>query len=168
MLIEYEISEQDFVNAQRLAFRNLPTRVSSFLFRLVPFWGLLMLVFVTLSATQPRFHLHSTMIVPVLFGLLFLFSPWLFTWAQRMLFRRTQTLHGRRTLTVDEAGLTFTSSASSSQLEWGSFQKFVEDDTVFDLYLSSSVFHIVPKRELSPEQITELREAFTRNIVRKR
>jgi hypothetical protein len=53
------------------------------------------------------------------------------------------------------------------QLKWESIQSFVEDDTSFVLYQSGLIFHILPKRELSPGQIADLREAFTKNIVPK-
>jgi len=45
------------------------------------------------------------------------------------------------------------------------FQRFVEDDKTFILYQSNQIVHPIPKRELSQDQLLELREAFTRNIV---
>jgi hypothetical protein len=39
MQIEYEISEQDFLDAQKLAVRNAPNLTTRLLLRVLPFWG---------------------------------------------------------------------------------------------------------------------------------
>ena len=104
---------------------------------------------------------------PLVLGLIFLASPLLTNQVNRRIFRKNSILRGQRTLTVDETGLTLNTPTISVQLKWDSIQSFVEDDTSFVLYQSGLIFHLIPKRQLSPEQLAALREAFTRNIVRK-
>jgi len=43
-----------------------------------------------------------------------------------------------------------------------------EDDKAFVLYLGSQGFHFIPKRQLSQDEISQLREILTKNIVGKR
>ena len=67
-------------------------------------------------------------------------------------------------MSADEQGLSFEGPNFSSQLKWPFFLKFAEDDNVFVIYQSNQIFHIIPKRQLNPQQILDLREAFTRHI----
>ncbi|MGZ7103536.1 MAG: YcxB family protein [Candidatus Angelobacter sp.] len=84
--------------------------------------------------------------------------------ARKKLYRQTASLHGKRTTTLDETGLSFTGPAFSSRVEWAFFPRFVEDQKTFLLYQSNQVFNIIPKQQLSQEQISELREAFNWHI----
>jgi hypothetical protein len=53
----------------------------------------------------------------------------------------------------------------SSQVEWPFFLKFVENDKTFVLFQTNRFVFFIPKRQLSPEQISCLREAFARHIA---
>ena len=54
MAIEYEMSEQDFMDAQKLAFRHLPDRLIPWVFRILPFWGLFLILAVVWNVVQAR------------------------------------------------------------------------------------------------------------------
>src|SRR6476660_4861536 len=116
MQIEYEISEQDFLKAQKLAMRNLPNRIGRLIFRILPFWGLFLFIAVIWNVFQAGLTWSNGMVVPLFLGLIFLVSPLLFNQAQRKMYRRNSMLHGKRSLVVDESGLNFSSSTFSAQL----------------------------------------------------
>jgi hypothetical protein len=105
------------------------------------------------------------MIWPLSMGLVFLASPLLVNQIKRKYFRKSSIFRGPRSLTVDETGLTFSAPALTVQMKWDSVQSFVEDDTAFVLYQSGLIFHLMPKRQLSQQQISDLREAFTQHIT---
>jgi hypothetical protein len=164
MQIAYEISEQDFLDAQKLAVKKHPSRRTRLTFLILPYWGLFLFVAVAWNVIRSGVDWDSRLILPFAFGLFGLASPWLFKQSVKKSYRKTTSMHGQRTLVVDDTGLSFTGTNFSSQLKWQFFLKFAEDDKTFVLYQSNQIFHPIPKRQLSPEQISELREAFTRNI----
>jgi YcxB-like protein len=166
MQIEYEISEQDFLDAQKLAMKNHPSRSSRFFFRILPFWGVFLCIAIVWPALK---QWHSWNQLPILLlGLVLLSMPLLMKLAQRRAYRRAASIHGRLTMAVGESGLSFSGSTFSSHLEWNFFPRFVEDDKVFVLWQGNRTFNVIPKRQLAPEQISELRAAFTRNIGAKK
>jgi hypothetical protein len=167
MHIDYEMSEQDFMDAQKLARRHSPNRTFRWIFRIVPFWGLFLVLAVAWNIVQSGYPWNNGMVLPLLLGLLFLASPLLMNQVSRRIFRKNPIFRGQRSLAVDETGVTFNTPTISVQPKWGSIQNFVEDDTSFVLYQSGVIFHFIPKRQLSPGQIAALREAFTRNIAHK-
>jgi YcxB-like protein len=107
------------------------------------------------------------MIVPLAFATLCLASPLLVKRAYQKAYRGNPSYKGKRTLILNESGLNLSGPTFSSQLKWENFIRFVEDEKVVLLYQSGQVVQIVPKRQLAPEQITELREAVTRKIAMK-
>jgi YcxB-like protein len=164
--INYEISEQDFLDAQKLAIRKHPKRATRLILRILPYWGLLVFLGVAWPIFTGGFEWHSAMVAPLAFGVFALSSPLLLTRAQRAAYRKTTSLHGLRTLSMDEQGLSFEGSNFSSQLKWPFFLDFAEDNKSFVLYQSNHIFHPIPKRQLSPQQISDLRDAFTRHILK--
>lgn len=168
MQIEYEISEQDFTDGLHLALRNLPNRTGRLLFRILPFWGLLIFFGIAWPVFQKGFTWKFETLLPFSFALVALLSPWLVKRAYKKAYRKNDAYRGRRTVSFDDAGMSITGAAFSSQLRWAMFTRFAEDDRAFVVYQSQNVSQFIPKRELAPEQITELREIFTRNIPGKR
>jgi len=165
MQIEYEISEQDFLDAQKLALKKHPKLTTRLLFRILPFWGLLLFLGVAWPVFQRGFVWNTSLMLPLAFAVLAVASPFLLRLAYKRIYRQNTALQGKRSVAVDESGLSFTGPAFSSHLDWKMFQRFVEDDKTFILYQSNQIVHPIPKRELSQDQLLELREAFTRNIV---
>ncbi|MGC2696972.1 MAG: YcxB family protein [Candidatus Angelobacter sp.] len=168
MQIEYEISEQDFLNAQKLAVRKAPKLGTRLLFRILPFWGVLLFLGVAWPVFRKGFILKTEMLVPFSFAVLCLGSPLLLKRAYQKAYRRNPSYQGKRSLILNENGLALSGDTFSSQLKWEHFIRFVEDEKVLLLYQGSQVVQIVPKRQLSQEEILELKEAFTRHIASKR
>ncbi len=167
MQIEYEISEQDFLDGLKLAHKKLPSRTGRYLLRILPFWGLFIFLGVTWPMFQRGFTWKFETVLPFSFALLALSSPWLVKRAYRKAYRKNAAFGGRRILSFDDDGLSITGPAFSSQIRWEMFTGLAEDHKAFVLYQSNQVSQFVPKRELTQEQITELRETFTRKVAAK-
>jgi len=166
MNIEYEISEEDFANAQRLAVKNSPMRIIRWSRLVLPLFGVGGLAFLFHAVAQQGF---SWRVVPAAgFCALFVSLPLLTGWERRRLYARTTGLQGRLSLGVDESGLRFQGTTFSSEIRWAHFHKFIEDGKSFLLYSNPQVFHIVPKRNLSAAEIESLRASLERNIARTR
>lgn len=169
--INYQISEQDYLAAQKLAIRNHPREATRLVFRILPFWGL----FLALGILWPmflqpiflrRFQWNIGTIMGLPLSALLLCFPLLLNHGRKAAYRRNASLHGRRSVAMDEQGLSFQGPNYSSQLKWPIFVKFAEDSKAFVLFQSNGSFNLIPKRQLSPQQISDLREAFTRHIAK--
>jgi hypothetical protein len=67
-------------------------------------------------------------------------------------------LHGRYLVDLDETGIHYISPSGETRMEWKVFGSFAEDTSSFVLVQrGSTIFMPIPKRELSPPQIIELR-----------
>lgn len=155
------------MDAQKLARRHLPNRALRWISRIASFWGLFLVLAVAWNIVQSGLAWNNGLISPLVLGLVFLAIPLLMNQTNRMIFRKNPVFRGQRSLVADETGLTFNAPTISVQLKWASIQNFVEDDSSFVLYQSGVIFHLLPKRQFSPEQIAGLREAFTKNIAHK-
>lgn len=162
--IEYEISEQDFINGQSLAIKNSPVRLIRWTRLVIPLFGVVLLVFLVYTVKQQSF---SWRMIPGLAAVLvFVALPLLNRRTQRSLYAKATGMHGKLCLGLDENGLRFQGPTFSSQANWSNFCRFFEDERSFVLYQNQRVFNIVPKRGLAPEQITALRGYLERNIGR--
>jgi hypothetical protein len=130
--VEYEISEQDFIDAQYLAVKNSPMRLIRWSRLVLPLFGAGLLVFLIFAVARQGFswRVIPGSIVPV--G--FLLMPLLNRWESKRTYVKTASLHGRLSLAVDEAGLQFQGPTFSSQIRWAHFCKFIEDQNSFLLY----------------------------------
>ena len=153
---EYEISEQDFINAQRLAVKESPVHAIRWTRLVLPLFGTGLLAFLIHAVVQQGL---SWRMVPGLAFCLYMISlPFWSRRAQKRLYAKATAMHGRISLGVGEDGLQFQGPTFSSQLRWSHFARFIEDEDSFLLYPNEQIFNIVPKRNLAPEQITALRE----------
>lgn len=162
MRIEYEIAEQDFVNAQHLAVRNSP----NFFVRLnrlgLPLFGLALFLFWVYTVVQQGFSLR--LIPGLIFCLFFMAIPLLSQRAWKNSYAKSTAMHGRLSIIVEEEGLHFQGATFSSQVGWSNFSRFFEDQKSFVLYQNQQVINIIAKRTLTPEEIQELRRYFEKNI----
>lgn len=163
MHIDYEISEQDFLDAQRLAIRNSSVRLIRWNPLVLPLFGVLLLIFLIHGTAAQGF---SVRLIPGLAVCLFFISvPLLNRRTQRKLYAKSPSVHGRISLDANDDGMQFRGHTFCSKVSWSHFGKFFEDDKVFVLYQQNQqIFNTVPKRSLSPEQVTTLRQYLERNI----
>jgi hypothetical protein len=144
MHIDYEMSEQDFMDAQKFARRHSSNRTFKWTFRVLPFWGLFLILAVGWNIVQSRLTWGNGMTSPLVLGFIFLSSPFLMNQVNRRIFRKNPIFRGQRSLAMDETGLTFTAPTISVQLVWDSIQNFVEDNASFVLYQSGLIFTSYP------------------------
>jgi hypothetical protein len=164
MQINYEISEQDFIDAQRLAIRNSPVRLVRWTRWILPLFGVALLIFLINVVVTRGFSVRAVPGVAVC--LLFISMPLLSRSKQKKLYAKNTAMHGKMFLEASDKGLQFRGPTFSSQVDWSNFCRFFEDERSFVLYKNSQVFNIVPKRELSPAQITSLRGYLDQKIGR--
>lgn len=162
MRIEYQISEQDFINAQRLAIRNSPLQVFRWTRLVFPVFGLMLLLFV--MRTAQRQGLSVSMTPAFVICLFFLSMPLLNRLTQKKMYARNTAMHGPLSAELDERGISFQGLTFSSQFDWSNFSRFFEDDNSFVLYRTTQLFNLIPKRGLAPDEISVLHGYFQRKI----
>ena len=165
--INYEISEQDYLDAQRLAIKNHPRTLTRVVYRILPYWGLLVGLPVVWVMFGRGFYWDNLMILPLGFAVFALGRPLLFKRAIKAAYRKTRSLHGPRSTAVDEQGISFEGPDFSSQLKCPFFLKFAEDDKSFVMYQTNQMFFLIPKRLLSWQEISNIREALAQHIPKK-
>jgi hypothetical protein len=125
------------------------------------FGGVGLLVYAVSPLTNTLANLHPLFILATLWGVLVWALPW---WSARNQYLKQPGAHGPRTALVDAVGVHWRWDGGSSDVEWKNFIRHLESKHLFLLYLSPVMFNTVPKRALTPEQISELRTILARNI----
>jgi len=165
MQITYQIDENDFVAAGRLAMRTR-SRLARYKLYILPFFGVLLIAFSAITAIE-RPSINGLW-PAILWGTLLLCVPLLWNYQFRRAYRKTPLLRDRRTLDLDSSHLSFKTETSDGRAPWSSYTKFAEDEKIFILFQQGNQLFIpIPKRELSPSQIEELRSIFETYLPRK-
>ena len=169
MEITYELTQRDFYDSL-IAHRNGST-FRKWTFRLIAFFIFLVaasgLITVILRPqnTATRADLLPMFIVVAVWGIVLWGGPRL---SARSQYRKQPAAQGARTLRTDAAGVHWRWSGGASDVEWKTYMRYVESKRQFLLYLSPAMFNMVPKRALTPEQISEFRMLLAQNISRSR
>lgn len=75
----------------------------------------------------------------------------------RMPWQLQTYLHGPVRIEIDDQNMLISSTQWSSRLRWSAFQGFTETPNLIILYLSTTAFHMLPKRAItSPADLNEL------------
>lgn len=162
MHIDYQISQQDYIAAQHLALKKMRPSMARFL-AFGPWFGLFLLVFIAQAVFKRGFS--SNFIPALAVPLFFLIVP--ITTRRSILtsYAKSTNMHGPLTLDVDEDWLSFRGQTFSSEVSWDHFASFYEDRKSFVIsQRGQTVFNILPKRCLSPEQTSTLRDLLSRHI----
>jgi YcxB-like protein len=168
MNIEYEISERDYLQAQRLAIKNHPrlwvrwTRVILPVFGLLLLLGFIINIALIIAVFKRPFSLGSlpAFVIPALF----ISSPLLNRRSQKRLYAQSTSLHGRLSLSADLGGMEFAGPSFQSKVDWSVFQSFCEDKDSIVLFQRTLVINIIPKRELNADNIQDLRKILQSRI----
>src|SRR5690348_14351856 len=165
MQVTYELRQRDFFDAF-IAHRNR-NAFAKWMFR-----GIVTIVFVLagagLFALVFRHDRESASNVAPIVGLAFMWaalmwvSPW---WMAKNQFTKQPAAKGPQTLLLDDAGLHWRWDTGSAEMQWSNIIKCSESKTMFMLYSSPAFFHLVPKRALSPEQLSEFRTTLGQHIA---
>jgi hypothetical protein len=145
MRIEYTLSENEFVEAQR-AHAGWPGRV-------LPFFGGLLTLASVVNLAQDRNHL-STGVAGILIG-----GALAFGW--RILvsysYRKDRRLHGKFAATFSDNGIEVLSSSGSSNNAWEGFTRYEETKRLFLFFQGPACFHMFPKNCFAPGECEALR-----------
>ena len=169
MRFEYEISEQDFLDSQKLAIKHLPTFAGRWAWLVIPFYGAIGAI-VALGASRKSGELTFDEIVvgALVFGLVAVIYPFLTRGKLRKLYAKSTNIHGPIVSDIDNDGLGFKSPLSSAQTKWASFSKFCEDNKSFVLFQQNGrIINILPKRQLTSDVIGELRQLLSSHLPSK-
>lgn len=123
MHVEYEISEQDYLDGQRLAIKNSSLRLIRWTRFVMPCFGAFLLAFLANGVLKEGFSLN---VIPGLaFVLFLLFIPLLSKRKQKSLYAKSNALHGRLTLDVDDSGMRFGGPITAASVGLVIFQQIL-------------------------------------------
>jgi hypothetical protein len=134
MRIEYALSEQGFLEAQRLH--------GGWSFRLLPIIGGLLMLGGIFRLVQDPKHLANG-IAPLLLGAALASTRRL---QLSYTYRQDKRLHDPYTVTVSDEGIEVSGPTGSSTHDWKAFTTYVESKNLFVLYQGPASFNIFPKR----------------------
>jgi YcxB-like protein len=163
MHLDYEITEEDFVDGQRLAIKNSSFRSVRWTLYVLPAFGVFLLLDLIYFGARQGISLRQVpgLAFGLFFSLFMLSLPLRSKRTQRKMYAKSTSMHGPLSLDVDDEGIRFSGRTFSSNVSWDLFGKFFEDGKTFVLYQKNErIFNIVPKRGLTTEQTTALRQYF--------
>ncbi|PIB90620.1 YcxB family protein [Caulobacter sp. FWC2] len=100
----------------------------------------------------------------LLFGANLLQSLVLLPRRAKKIFGQQKAFGSEITFAWDQDGLRVTSDTGHSQLAWGDYVRWLEDDKTLVLFQSDAILNFLPKRLLTAEQAAEIRERLTAAI----
>lgn len=163
MRIEYDITEQEFLHAQRLVHRSTSPKLVQWFELASPCLGLALLA-LTIERLATR-GLSVLLILCLVLGLYLLFLPLLGKNRQKQIYKNSDSLHGKLSLEVDDKGLRFAWQGGGLEIVWNSLGRCIEDyRAIIIMPKKKRTFQVVPKRCLSSSPISELRECLRRRI----
>jgi len=149
----YELTEREFYEAQ--------VRHSGSSGRITRIIGAIILVCALASLST---HHYAQASIGIVLGIVFIFGLRIST---SLAFKREASLKLKTTIVASEEGFETVNSRGKSTLNWSAFTRFTETRNIFMLYVQSRMFHLIPKRALSPEDVDRLRELLKRHISTK-
>lgn len=165
MTITYQLTQQDFYESF-IAHRNSRKAMKWMIRILLAFLAFCILTDITFFLTDHlQGSLTSALIPPVGLAVFWMLLLWLSPrWTARNQFRKQPSVQGPRTLTLDTQGANWQWDGGHAEIEWKNLIRYYEAKNQFLIYSSPACFNIVPKRSLSSEELSELREFFVQNI----
>jgi YcxB-like protein len=168
MEVTYELTQRDFLDSF-IAHRNR-SKFRKWSFRILVS-AILVVVGVGLIAVavQPNRQALASfgplVVLGVMWVALMWVTPW---WAARRQFSKQPSAQGPRTVLLDAEGIHWRWSGGSADAAWQNYVRFLEARDQILFYSSPACFNIVPKRALTPGQLSELRALLARNLPHSR
>ena len=166
MQIQYELTFQDFLAAQKLHARRSLFRFLCLIVCLY-IWPLLGLAGLALSFTIIKRPLNPTFDDTVIFGgsVVLILIPIFILWQWRTFYTRTRVDSGDITFDFEPELIRTKTKHSKGEVEWALIKRMAENKKLFLLYIAQAKFFIIPKRVCSAGQIEELRALFQAKIT---
>jgi hypothetical protein len=169
MEITYELTQGDFLDSL-IAHRN-GSAYRKWSFRLV-FSSLFVSVGLCLLMLAERPHdesLRASLAPWIALGVIWAVVMWARPrWWARNQYTKQPGVQGPRTVIIDAEGVHSCWNGGSSDIEWKNYIRYVESKRHFLLYSSPVIFNTLPKRALTPEQVSEFRKLLAQNISKTR
>lgn len=164
MEITYELTQADFVDSF-IAHRKR-TALAKWWFRLIACCAFVLAALAVLPLLLRTSHYTILSLVQALgltafWGILVWGYPW---WFARQQYSKQPKAHGTRELIADAEGVHLSWNGGSAKMEWNNLVRYLESKDQFLLYTSPACFNIVPKRALTPGQISEFRLLLVEHI----
>ena len=106
-------------------------------------------------------HQYAQAVIPIVIGTILMFG---LRFSTKLTFKRESALQIEMSVIASEAGIEFLNSRGNSSLNWSAFVRYFETKRLFMLYVQSKMFHLIPKRALSPAALIDLREVLQQQI----
>lgn len=154
----YHITREDYIAAQRAhQRRNRSGRIQYALGMILFGWFVFLAIFSLIFT--PRVWVNYAAPLVLAAGYLYIYY-----FAHRLAYRRNASLFSDIGVDVTDEGLRIVTPHSDATVKWSRYQRWVESDKVFLLYMAVRTFNIIPKRVLTPEQQSSLRAILERNL----
>jgi YcxB-like protein len=159
------VTQQDFYDA--LTANRSRTALARWAFRLANCF-----IYLSAALCLVLMIFHSTRLAPgavaPLLGFAFCWA--MFTWVlprrfARKQFREQPAAHVPNKMTLDASGVHWRWDGGSSDLEWKNYIRVLESKRQFLFYTSPYYFHIVPKRPMTPQQVSDFRAMVERYLA---
>ena len=85
----------------------------------------------------------------------------------RKLFHQTKLLHSEVEISWTPDALTFAADWGSTEIAWGDYHKWLENDRLFILFQSDAAYNILPKTVLGEDSVQEIGRNLTEAGVTK-
>lgn len=165
MYLEYQLTEEDYIAAAALAARKR-SWVTNLRYIRLAVVAIVLIIGAGSSLNRGKgvgASLFSLLILVFIIGALYFVRNWLFA----RTFRNDLNLQTRRRADFNERTVRFTTENSDSTTGWEIYTKFAENAKTFILFQKGSQLFIpIPKRDLNPLQIEELRMLMKQGIGR--
>ena len=167
MEITFELKQNDFLQsyvAHRK--RNAMSKwsfllLASFVFML----AILAILPLLTRTTHPTFFNIAQAATLVGFWVLMVWGfPW---WFARQQFQKQPKAHGTREMVADADGLHLAWNGGSANMSWTNQVRYLESKDQFPLYTSPTCFNIIPKRAMTPEQLSNFRTLLREHILQR-
>jgi hypothetical protein len=163
MTITYQLKQEDFLGAFKAHRNSKPVAKWARRFLIaIPglFFASSILVVLAGRADDPQ-SIVPPLAIFAIWGTVLWGLP---RWAARKQFTGQRATQGPITLTLDETGVHMRWNSGNSDVQWRNFVRCVEGRNQILLYSSPVVFHILPKRALSADELNIVRELVQQHI----
>ena len=164
MEVTYELRQRDFYDSliahrNRSALTKWGNRMLSILAVVVVTIGLVGL-FVQRNS-QALSNLAGLSVLAGFWLALVWALPW---WNAKAQFAKQPSAQGPRKMILDDVGIHWQWNGGSAEINWANFVRWVESDSEVLIYSSPVCFNMIPKRALSPTQLTDLRTRLSQHL----
>jgi len=166
MIFEYQLNEDDFVDAQRMHMRKALGRVSRaafVLFGIIIVSAIVVTIYWFTRGSSEVGHQLQPFVLFVTVGVLVI----LYIWSgipYRRHFRKIRALQTPMKFAVNEDEVLASSARGEGKIAWTAFEDWRESKKNFLLYSQPNLFHVVPKRVMQSHQISVFRDLLKNRI----